>query len=79
MINCTMRTVEKNLQAFKTCRASNLLAVKDEGEFTYTIYSYATPICKIRLYGEVIYFDCRYYSPTTSRHQNIVRKAFNIK
>ena len=79
MIICTMKEMERNLQAFKTCRASNLLAVKNEGEFSYVIYSYATPICKVTLHGSVQWFDSRYYSPTTSRHQNIIRRAFNIK
>ncbi len=44
---------------------------------SYTVWSYSTAI--LRIEDNKIYFDNRKYSPTTSRIQNIIKKALNLQ
>lgn len=67
----------------KNFRASNLqglkLTYKGE-EKSYVIYSYATIIFAKKSNGEIFINRLgEFFSRSTSRHQNLVKKAFNIK
>lgn len=66
----------------KSFRASNLQGLKltykgEEG--CYIVYSYATIIFAKKSNGEVFINRLgEKFSPTTSRHQNLVKRAFNL-
>lgn len=65
------------LQAKKPFQASNIFACLTE-KSEYIVYSYQTIILRLNSAGEVEYFDEDFYSATTSRLQNKIRKAFHI-
>lgn len=79
----TMKEAVAYLQQQKTFRASNLQGIRltYKGEVkSYVVFSYATAIYAVRADGsEFINRLDEKFSPTTSRHQNIIRRAFNIK
>lgn len=61
----------------KPFQASNIFAtINERGE--YVVYSYQTVILTIKEDDTVIYFDEAFYSATTSKLQNKIRKAFNL-
>lgn len=71
------KEVVNYLQAKKPFQASNIFAcLTDKAE--YIVYSYQTIILRIASDGSIMYFDEGYYSATTSRLQNKIRKAFHI-
>jgi hypothetical protein len=41
----------------------------------YTVWAYSTVLLVVA-YGQVVYFDNRQRSQTTSRHQSLIRQAF---
>lgn len=61
----------------KPFQASNIFACLTEAS-EYLVYSYNTIILRVNSAGEVEYFDDGYYSHTTSRLQNKIRKAFKL-
>lgn len=61
----------------KPFQASNVFACLTEAG-KYIVYSYQTIILRVNSAGEVEYFDNGYYSRTTSRLQNKIRKAFHL-
>lgn len=67
----------KYLTNKKPFQASNIFAcLTEKGE--YIVYSYQTIILRLNSAGEVEYFDNGYYSHTTSKLQNKIRKAFHL-
>ena len=44
----------------------------------YIVLSHATVIAKFNSLGECIYFDNTFYSPTSSKYQRIIQKAFSL-
>ena len=65
------------LQDKKPFQASNIFACLTE-KSEYIVYSYQTIILRLNSAGEVEYFDDGYYSRTTSKLQNRIRKAFHL-
>lgn len=57
-------------------QASNIFACYDNNN-SYVVYSYQTIILKVSAEND-IYFDTKYYSRTTSKLQNKIRKAFHL-
>jgi hypothetical protein len=49
-----------------------------EGETWYTVYSYRTPIARQALATWHYQLNPEKYSTTTSRHQNLIRRAWGI-
>lgn len=69
--------VASYLASKKPFQASNIFAtINERGE--YVVYSYQTVILTIKEDGTVIYFDEAFYSATTSKLQNEIRKAFHL-
>lgn len=64
----------KNREPF---RAGTVTALKSEywGKTRYTVYSYDTVIYE-EFNGNCSYINKNYYSPTTSRIQNIIKQVF---
>ena len=75
MIN--QKEVSSYLASKKPFQASNIFACLTE-KSEYIVYSYQTIILRLNSAGEVEYFDGEYYSKTTSRLQNKIRKAFHL-
>lgn len=61
----------------KPFQASNIFATINERS-EYVVYSYQTVILTVKEDGTVSYFDEAFYSATTSRLQNKIRKAFHL-
>lgn len=61
----------------KPFQASNIFATINERD-EYVVYSYQTVILTIKEDGTVSYFDEAFYSATTSKLQNKIRKAFHL-
>ena len=58
-------------------QASNIFAtINERGE--YVVYSYQTVILTVKEDGTISYFDEAFYSVTTSKLQNKIRKAFHL-
>ncbi len=72
----TQREVEGYLSTKTPFQASNIFACYDNDN-NYTVYSYQTIILKVYADGK-IYFDSKYYSSTTSKLQNKIRRAFDL-
>lgn len=73
----TQKQVISFLQDKEPFQASNIFAIINErGE--YVVYSYQTVILTIKEDDTVIYFDEAFYSATTSKLQNKIRKAFHL-
>ena len=69
--------VSSYLASKKPFQASNIFAtINERGE--YIVYSYQTVILTIKEDGTVSYFDEAFYSATTSKLQNKIRKAFHL-
>lgn len=61
----------------KPFQASNIFAtINERGE--YVVYSYQTVILTVKEDGTISYFDEGFYSATTSKLQNKIRKAFHL-
>lgn len=61
----------------KPFMASNVFAtINRHGE--YVVYSYQTVILTVKEDGTVSYFDEAFYSATTSKLQNKIKKAFKF-
>ena len=76
-----MREAQKQIELRNTFRASNLQGLKLEhnGFKSYVIFSYATIIYGENNKGVFINRLEERFSRSTSTHQNIVKKALNIK
>lgn len=61
----------------KPFMASNVFATVNERN-EYVVYSYQTVILTVKEDGTVSYFDEAFYSATTSKLQNKIRKAFHL-
>ena len=61
----------------KPFQASNIFATVNERN-EYIVYSYQTIILTVKEDGTVSYFDEDFYSATTSKLQNKIRKAFHL-
>lgn len=73
----TQREVLGMLTDKKPFQASNIFATYNErGE--YVAYSYQTVILTVKEDGTIAYFDEAFYSATTSKLQNKIRKAFHL-
>lgn len=58
-------------------QASSIFAtINERGE--YVVYSYQTVILTVKEDGTVSYFDGDFYSATTSKLQNKIKKAFGL-
>ena len=73
----TQKEIAGYLSNKKPFQASNIFACLNE-KSEYIVYSYQTIILRLNSAGEVEYFDGEYYSKTTSRLQNKIRKAFHL-
>jgi hypothetical protein len=78
------RTIEAKLKELEPFKGNSLSAVKliDRHELNYRVYSYNTLIAsKIYSASEGEWFTSlseKKYSTTTSRHQNLIRRAWGI-
>lgn len=71
------KEVENYLASKTPFQASNIFAtINERGE--YVVYSYQTVILTVKEDGTISYFDERFYSTTTSKLQNKIRKAFHL-
>jgi hypothetical protein len=68
------KEIESKL-ASKTPFSGNSLTAYLEEDGEYRVYSYRTLIATSK---GVDWLDCRKYSQTTSRHQDIIRKAWGL-
>lgn len=73
----TQKQVLSYLMDKRPFQASNIFACYDNNN-SYVVYSYQTVILTIKEDGTVIYFDEAFYSATTSKLQNKIRKAFHL-
>ena len=73
----TQKQVASYLASKKPFQASNIFAtINERGE--YVVYSYQTVILTVNEDGTISYFDEAFYSATTSKLQNKIRKAFHL-
>lgn len=72
----TYKDIPGLLYDCKPFTANTMRAIKQKG--VYMVYSYNVLIFDIRpgFQYDIIYFDNRYYSHTTSRQQNIIRRVY---
>lgn len=72
------RDIEQAISNLEEFRGSSARGEIDGNE--YVIISYETEMARVRLSdGEVLTFNDKYYSSTTSRLQNIIKRVLNIK
>lgn len=78
-----MKEAQKHIEQENTFRASNLQGIRlyHHGEYkSYIVMSYATIIFGKKNNGEVFINRLNEsFSRSTSRHQSIIKRAFNIK
>ena len=74
-----MRTIERKLRHLEQFSGANLrsdvLTIDDQPH--YVVYSYRTLIAMHGPNGFGFVIDTK-YSPTTTRHQNLIRKAWGL-
>ena len=70
------KTIEQKLRNLEPFRGNTLTGVY-VGE-VYKIFSYSTLIAEVGNMGNKLINDTK-YSVTTSKHQNIIRRAWGIK
>nr|DAW17384.1 MAG TPA: hypothetical protein [Caudoviricetes sp.] len=70
------RDIESKLANYQPIRGNSLSAYWDNLG-NYQVYSYQTLIATSHRDG-VNWLDARKYSVTTSRHQNLIKKAWGI-
>ena len=70
------KTIERKLKAYEPFKGNSLWATRNGDE--YYVYSYSTQIARASL--NVLWHDVteRKYSTTTSRHQNLIRRAWGV-
>ena len=73
----TQKQVLSYLMDKKAFQASNIFACYDNNN-CYVVYSYQIIILTVKEDGTVSYFDEAFYSATTSKLQNKIRKAFHL-
>jgi hypothetical protein len=69
------KSIEQKLIEYKPFKGNSMVAFWKGS--TYLVYSYNTLIAVADPDG--MNYDPRKYSTTTSRHQNLIRKAWGIK
>lgn len=76
-MQATYREIPMLLKNREPFRSSSVTAVKSNirGEIRYTVYSYDTVMYE-EFNGNCSYINKNYYSPTTSRIQNIIKQVF---
>ena len=75
-----LNEVRTAIQRSQNFRASNLMGLNYGDHGGYAVFSYATCIYSEAYDGEIIVNRLdEYFSRSTSRHQNIVKKALGIK
>jgi major membrane immunogen (membrane-anchored lipoprotein) len=75
----TLEQAEEQLafrQAFNAGNLNAFWAVLADGEMVYCVYSYQTKVAQVD--GEGAWVDNTKYSQTTSKHQNIIRRAWEM-
>lgn len=76
------KVIEQKLRNLEPFRGNSLHAIKNLDLDRLEVYSYNTQIAiAYKLLGEgifVTYFNPDKYSATTSRHQNLIRRAWGI-
>ena len=79
MKKATYREIPALLAAREPFTGNSVKAIRSgkNNEF-YTVISYETAIYR-DCDGELMLFDSKYYSSTTSKLQNIMRRVFNLK
>ena len=73
----TQKEVLGMLTDKKPFMASNIFATINKHK-EYVVYSYQTVILTVKEDGTISYFDEGFYSATTSKLQNKIRKAFHL-
>ena len=75
------RTIEDKLKRRSPFKGNSMSAKYEvhEGEKWLAVYSYRTCIARHAMSSWEYQFNPNKYSVTTSRHQNLVRKAWGIK
>jgi hypothetical protein len=75
----TMRTIERKLRHLEQFSGANLRSdvLSIDGELHYVVYSYRTLIAMYGPIGSGAVIDTK-YSPTTTRHQNLIRRAWGL-
>jgi hypothetical protein len=74
------KAIEAKLKARTTFRGNSMWAQLEEheGETWLTVYSYRTPIARHAMGSWKYQLNPEKYSTTTSRHQNLIRRAWGI-
>lgn len=76
------KTIEQKLRNLEPFRGNTMTAVWNENKGGLDVYSYNTCIGQaLRINGQIVidYFNRDKYSVTTSKHQNIIRRAWGVK
>ena len=76
------RTIEAKLKSLTPFKGNSMSAWLNEDLQRLDVYSYSTLIARAYRYAGttlITYFDEGKYSTTTSRHQNLIKKAWGIK
>jgi hypothetical protein len=68
------RDIAQALARRDTFTGNSMTGIDNGGH--YAVLSYRTRILQTDGNGRVVYFDNRFYSITTSRHQSLIRQAF---
>lgn len=72
------RDIEQAISNLEEFEGNSARGEYDNGE--YVIISYETEMARVRLNGDGgLTFNDRYYSSTTNRLQNIIKRALDIK
>lgn len=74
----TMKTIERKLRHLEQFRGANLWSdvMTIDGQLHYVVYSYRTLIA-MYFDGQGAVIDTK-YSPTTTRHQKLIREAWGL-
>lgn len=76
------KAIEPKLRNGETFRGNTLTGIWDSDSLTYSVYSYETLIGTMKRMpdkGIAIWVNPNKYSVTTSKHQNIIRRAWGVK
>lgn len=79
------KVIEQKLRNLESFNGNTLTArvEKTWGSMVYRVYSYSTLIAEKTWYGDEgewnTYLNDTKYSVTTSKHQNIIRRAWGVK
>ena len=75
------KVIEQKLRNLEPFRGNSLHGMKNVDTDRLEVYSYNTTIGQaLFIDGKIVvdYFNANKYSVTTSRHQNLIRKAWGI-